>query len=60
MNRFFPIWLHVIVASSAAGLAAGLHHVQPVDIVMAYTATGLAVGLGVTAFVRFMFMALGD
>jgi hypothetical protein len=26
INRFFPLIVHIIVAATAIGLAAGLHH----------------------------------
>ena len=54
LNRLFPIWLHLILTGASVGLAYGLNQVDPIDPVKAYTATGLAVGLGVSALVRFL------
>lgn len=31
LNRLFPIWLHVIFAAGAIGLAVGLNNVTPID-----------------------------
>jgi len=53
INRLFPIWLHIIFAASAIGLAVGMNHAVLIDVVKAYTATGFAVGLGVSAILRF-------
>lgn len=54
LNRFFPLIVHVIVAATAVGWAAGLHHTSGSSIPMTYAVTGFAVGLGVTAFFRFL------
>ena len=54
INRFFPIWLHIIFAAGAIGLAVGLNYVVPLDPVKAYTATGFAAGFGGSAFLRFL------
>lgn len=55
LTRFFPIWLHAALAAGMIGYAAGLRHTVPLEIVKAYTATGFAVGAGVTAVCRFLF-----
>ena len=54
INKIFPLTLHFIVTASIAGLAVGLHHVTPVNVLAAYTTTGAAIGLGITALARFI------
>ena len=52
--KFFSFIVHLVLAAGATGLAVGLNAVTPLDPVKAYTATGFAVGLGFTAFIRFL------
>lgn len=52
--KFFSFIVHFVLAAGATGLAVGLNSVVPLDPVKAYTATGFAVGLGGTAFIRFL------
>jgi hypothetical protein len=54
MKKFFTFTAHVIVTAVAIGVAAGLHRSPDTNIVITYGFTGLAVGLGVTAFFRFL------
>jgi hypothetical protein len=52
LYRFFPLTVHVILACGFIGLAVGIHNTVPYNVLQASTATGLAVGFGITAFVR--------
>lgn len=58
INKYFPILIHIILAAGMIGWAAGLHNTPGSSIVTTYTVTGFAAGLGVTAFIRFLFEVL--
>ncbi len=54
MKKFFTFTVHVITATVAIGIAAGFHNTPGANIVATYGFTGLAVGLSVTAYIRFL------
>ena len=49
INRFFPVWLNVIVAGGAVGLAYDLYQAHSA---WAGTSIGFAAGFGLIAVVR--------
>lgn len=54
MLRFFPIFYHIILACVVIGAAVGAD-TEGVRPIIQYSLNGAAAGLGVTAFIRFVF-----
>lgn len=53
MNKYFPVWVHIVLACVVTGIAVGLKQ-DGVRYVYQYGTNGLAFGLGLTAFFRLL------
>ena len=58
LDKYFPLFVHLIVAGTAIGWAWGLRQTGDTSLVWVGVSTGLAAGLGFTGFLRCVFGVL--